>query len=288
MRKGIILSGGMGTRLYPLTLAVIKQLLPIYDKPMIYYPLSTLLNLGIKEILIITTERDCSNFQMLFGNGSQYGINIEYKIQKYPKGIAESLILAEEFLNGSPSVLILGDNLFLGEIKFTDYSDHLSEQNGAVVFTSIVKDPERYGVIYLDKNDEPISIVEKPKISKSNKAITGLYFYDSYAPQFAKKLYPSERGELEISDLNNYYLKNSKLKVCHLDKSIVWLDAGTIDSLYEASQIVKGIEKRTGKKLGCFEENCFDLGYINKEQLIKIAGKYEKNSYGDYLKKLYK
>jgi glucose-1-phosphate thymidylyltransferase len=288
MRKGIILSGGLGTRLFPLTLAVVKQLLPIYDKPMIYYPLSTLLALGIKDILIISTEKECPNFQKLFGDGSEYGLNIQYKVQKKPNGIAESLILAEKFLDGNSSILILGDNLFLGELNQKNYLSELLASKGAVVFTSIVKDPERYGVIYIDNNNKPIKIIEKPLVSTSQHAITGLYFYDSCAPQVAKKLNPSKRGELEITDLNNYYLMNSKLTVANLDKNCVWLDAGTIDSLYEATEIVKAIEKRTGKKIGCFEEICLNLGYIKKQDLKKIANKYTSNNYGDYLKNLCK
>ncbi len=288
MRKGIILSGGLGKRLYPLTLAVVKQLLPVYDKPMIYYPLSTLLSMGIKNILIISTEKECPNFELLLGDGSDYGINIQYKVQKNPNGIAESLILAEQFLSGAPCALILGDNLFLGDLFQKNLMSEILDSQGAVVFTSEVRDPERYGVISFDSNNNPTEIIEKPTFSESKSAVTGLYFYDSYAPKFAKTLKPSYRGELEITDLNNYYLKKSKLKVVNLKSSCIWLDAGTIDSLYEATEIVKGIEQRTGKKLGCFEEICFNLGYIDRKNLKNITKNYKSCDYGNYLEKLFK
>lgn len=285
MRKGIILAGGAGTRLFPLTLSVIKQLLPIYDKPMIYYPLSTLLTLGIQEILIISTEKDIPSFEKLFGDGANYGIKIKYKFQKHPNGIAESLILAKDFLNGSPCVLILGDNLFLGPMDAEKYKNELSQKKGAVVFTSEVQDPERYGVLCCNKNGDVLCIKEKPKVFVSNKAITGLYFYDSDAPNIAENLTPSKRGELEITDLNNEYLKKLNLNVCHLEQSTVWLDAGTVESLYESTEIVKALEKRTGKKIGCIEEICYNLGYIDKDQLNKLGLDLKSSDYGKYILK---
>jgi len=288
MRKGIILSGGLGTRLYPLTISVIKQLLPVYDKPMIYYPLSTLLSFGIKDILIISTPKDCSNLENLFKDGSEFGINIQYKIQEKPNGIAESLILAEDFLCGSPCALILGDNLFLGDLVDNITLSKIINNSESIVFSTEVSNPERYGVIVFDNNNNPVEIIEKPKFSNSKSVITGLYFYDSNAPKIAKKLKPSPRGKLEITDLNNFYLKKSNLKVINLKKSCVWLDAGTFETLNDAAQIVKGMEKMTGQKFGCFEEICFNLGYINKDKLKKIINRHRSSDYGNYLKRFLK
>ena len=288
MRKGIILSGGLGTRLYPLIFSVIKQLLPVYDKPMIYYPLSTLLSFGIKDILIISTPKDCPNIETLFKDGSDFGINIQYKVQEKPNGIAESLILAEDFLCGSPCALILGDNLFLGDLLDQSEASKIINNSETIVFSTEVSNPERYGVIVFDSNNDPIEIIEKPKFTNSKSVITGLYFYDSNATKIAKKLKASPRGELEITDLNNYYLKNSILKVINLKKSCVWLDAGTFDTLSDAAQIVKGMEKRSGQKFGCFEEICFNLGYINEDKLKKIINRYHTSDYGYYLKRFLK
>ena len=286
MRKGIILAGGKGTRLYPLTLSTTKQLLPIYDKPMIYYPLSILLNLKIQEILIITTERDQKQFKELFGDGSNLGIKICYEIQKEPKGIAEGLIIAEEFLNNNPCVFILGDNLFIGSIDETKFHSEFTKLKGSTIFTYNVIDPERYGVISLDKNGLPSSIIEKPKHAPSNKAITGLYFYDKDVCKVAKSMTPSKRNELEITDVNKYYLKNKLLNVISLDNHVTWLDAGTVESLYEASNLVSAIEKRSGKKIACLEEIAFKNNNISLKKLKEASLFYGNSEYGNYLKEI--
>ena len=286
MRKGIILAGGKGSRLYPLTLPITKQLLPVYDKPMIYYPLSTLLDLNIDNILIIVNERDKAQFKSLLGDGKDLGVKISYKTQNKPNGIAEGLILAEEFLNGSKCVFILGDNLFIGPIAQNSVKQEIFESEGATIFTCTVNDPERYGVVRLNNDNEPIEIKEKPKKYISNHAITGLYFYDENAPNIAKSLKPSKRNELEITDVNKYYLKNKMLKIKKLDDNLTWLDAGTIDSLYEASSLVAAIEKRTGKKIGCIEEICLNNHKINLNQLAIVRSKYGSSDYGKYLDNL--
>ena len=286
MRKGIILAGGSGSRLYPLTLSVTKQLLPIHDKPMIFYPLSTLLELGIKEILIISMSKDKSLFQNLLGNGESLGVKISYKIQDKPNGIAEGLILADEFLSQESCVFILGDNLFVGSMQQEKFKQELDREKGATVFTYKVHDPERYGVVTLDTTGNPINIKEKPKNPKSNDAITGLYFYDGSASKIAKTLKPSLRGELEITDVNKKYLKNNLMFVKKLDDDVTWLDAGTINSLYEASNFVRAIEERTGKKIACLEEIALSKKFINPDKLQNRLHTYGSSEYGEYLKKI--
>ena len=283
MRKGIILAGGAGSRLYPLTFSVTKQLLPIHDKPMIYYPLSTLLDLDIKDILIISTEQDKGHFQKLLGDGSNLGINLSYETQTKPNGIAEGLIIGEKFLSNDPCVFILGDNLFIGSIIKRKIRDELYKEKGATIFTYKVNDPERYGIVSLDKKGNPFELIEKPKKFIANNAITGIYFYDEQVVKIAKSLKPSQRGELEITDVNKYYLKNKSLKVIALDNDITWLDAGTIDSLYQASNFVATIEKRTGKKIACLEEIAFKTKKINLNQLKEARMKYGKSEYGLYI-----
>lgn len=283
MRKGIILAGGLGTRLFPLTLTVSKQLLPIHDKPMIYYPLTTLIKLGIKEILIICKSEDKKNFENLFGNGDNLGLTISYKIQNKPRGIAEGLIIAEQFLSNSPCVFILGDNLFIGNLTKIRYQYLLDQEDGACIFTYKVKDPNRYGILELNSKNKILNIVEKPKITKSNNAITGLYFYDKDASKIAKNLTPSKRNELEITDLNNFYLSKNKLLYESLDNSATWLDAGTISSLYEASNIIEAMEKRNGLKIGCVEIATFEMGNIDLNKLKKLQIKQKNSEYGKHL-----
>ena len=287
-RKGIILAGGKGTRLYPLTKAVSKQLLPIYDKPMIFYPISTLMMADIREILIITTPNDQNIFKSLLGNGKDFGISLEYEKQNQPKGIAEALLIAESFLNGAPSALILGDNLFHG-LNFSKRLTDVSKKNiGASIFGYPVKDPERYGVIKLDKNKNIEDIVEKPIEFISNFAVTGLYFYDQTASERSKELKPSKRGELEITDLNLSYLKDNLLSVEIMKEGMTWLDTGTFDSLHEASSYVQIIEHRQGLKIGCPEEVAFQKNWINNNDIEKIASQRGQNSYGNYLLNLSK
>ena len=286
MRKGIILAGGSGSRLYPLTFAVTKQLLPVHDKPMIYYPLSVLLDLDIKDVLIISTEQDKIQFQNLLGNGSNFGINLSYETQTKPNGIAEGLIIAEKFLSNKSCVFILGDNLFIGSIVKNKFKEELNKKNGATIFTYKVNDPERYGIVSLDMDGNPIKMVEKPQFLFSNNAITGMYFYDQNAVNIAKSLKPSERGELEITDVNKHYLEKKMLKVIPFDDEITWLDAGTINSLYEASNFIKKKKKRTGRKIACLEEIAFINKNINRDQLIKTRIKYGKSDYGLYLDKV--
>lgn len=285
--KGIILAGGSGTRLYPITMGVSKQLLPVYDKPMIYYPLSVLMLAGIKEILLISTPKDATRFKDLLGNGKELGINISYEIQNEPKGIAESFIIAEKFIKEDNVCLILGDNIFYGG----NLSELLKEAScldyGATVFGYYVNQPQRYGVIEFDKNRNVISIEEKPKKPKSNWVVAGLYFYDNQVIKIAKKIKPSSRGELEITDVNNEYIKKGKLKVKLLGRGYAWLDTGTYESLIDASIFIKTIEERQGLKIGCVEEIAYRMGYINKKQLEKLA-KQINTSYGDYLKSLLK
>jgi len=284
-RKGIILAGGNGTRLHPLTKIISKQLLPVYDKPMIFYPLTTLMSANIREILIITTPHDNAIFKKLLGNGSDLGINISYEIQEEPKGIAQSLIIAEKFIDQSPSALILGDNIFYGigieNVLLAQSSIH----NGASIFIYPVKDPSRYGVAEINENNLILNIEEKPIIPKSPYAVTGLYFFDKKAPEIAKKLIPSERGELEITDLNKVYLNNKELKCIKLDKNFTWLDSGTFESLREANNFVFEIQKKQQRLFGCPEEIAFLNGWIDEKILEKKIQKNQ-NSYGKFLKKI--
>jgi glucose-1-phosphate thymidylyltransferase len=286
MRKGIILAGGSGSRLYPLTFSITKQLLPIHDKPMIYYPLATLLNLDIKDILIISTLKDKGKFETLLGHGEDLGIKISYETQTKPNGIAEGLIIAEKFLSGQSCVFILGDNLFIGSFFSDLIRQELLKKEGATIFSYKVNDPERYGIVSYNVDGCPNKIIEKPKYFVSNNAITGIYFYDPKAVEIAKSLKPSARNELEISDINKHYLTNKLLKVINLDDNITWLDAGTISSMYEASSYIDTIEKRTGKKVGCIEEIAFNRDYITINQLKNISLKYGSSEYGLYLKEI--
>jgi glucose-1-phosphate thymidylyltransferase len=283
--KGIILAGGKATRLYPITKGTCKQLLPVYDKPMIYYPLSVLMLTGIRDILIISTGKDLARFQDLLQNGSSLGIRLTYAIQDEPKGIAEALLIGEDFLNGDSVCLILGDNIFYGH----DLGDLLRQYNtlndGAIVFGYAVKNPQEYGVIEFDSSGRVLSLEEKPKTPKSHYAVTGIYFYDSRGPAYARRLTPSVRGELEITDLNREYLKEHKLKVHILDRGFAWLDTGTYDSLLSASLFIKTIEERQGLKIGCVEEMAYMMGYIDRTQLLQIADSL-KTSYGEYLREV--
>lgn len=282
-RKGIILAGGSGTRLHPTTISVSKQLMPIYDKPMIYYPLSTLMIAGISDILIITTPEDNAAFQNLLGDGTRWNMNIEYAIQSSPDGLAQALIIAEEFLNGAPSILILGDNIFFGD-SLSKRLKHISENSiGATVFGYHVSDPERYGVVEFDADNNVVSLEEKPSNPKSNYAVTGLYFYDEHAPKFAKQIKPSARGELEITALNNIYLKNKTLSVEILGRGTAWLDTGTPTSLLQAAEFVHVIDQRQGMKISCPEEVSYRNGWITKCQLRQLGQVLHKSEYGRYL-----
>lgn len=285
--KGIILAGGSGTRLYPLTIAVSKQLMPVYDKPMIYYPLSTLLLAGIKDILIITTPHDQAGFIKLLGDGSQIGCNIEYVVQPSPDGLAQAFILGEQFIGTDSAALVLGDNIFYGSEMGTLLKDK-TNPNGGVVFAYHVSDPERYGVVEFDQNFKAVSIEEKPTNPKSNYAVPGLYFYDNEVVEIAKNIQPSARGELEITDINNVYLKKEKLEVGVLDRGTAWLDTGTFESLQDASEFVSVIEKRQGFKIGCIEEIAFRNKLIDEDKLLETASKYGKSGYGRYLIQLVK
>ena len=287
-RKGIILAGGHGTRLHPATLSVSKQLLPVYDKPMIYYPLSTLMLSGIKDILIITTPRDRSQFEDLLGDGSQWGLSLSYVVQPEPAGLAQAFILGEDFLGGAPCALILGDNIFHGN----DLGNYLARANaketGATIFAYQVSDPARFGVVNLDQDNKPVSLEEKPKNPKSHWAVTGLYFYDGDVVSIAKNIKPSERGELEITDVNTAYLERGDLSTERLGRGYAWIDTGTHDSLLEAGEFIRIVEKRQGLKIACLEEIAFAKKFISLKALEDAADRHSNNGYGEYLRSLVK
>ncbi len=283
--KGIILAGGSGTRLYPITKGISKQLMPVYDKPMIYYPLSVLMLAGINEVLIITTPEDSSQFQRLLGNGKELGCHFEYAVQAVPNGLAQAFVIGETFIGHNKVALILGDNIFYGA-GFSKLVQSFNDVNGAAVFAYEVQDPERYGVVEFNEKQKVISIEEKPKLPRSNYAVPGLYFYDNSVVQIAKTMQPSARGEYEITDVNKVYLNQGKLQVGIMNRGTAWLDTGTFDSFADACEFVRVIEKRQSQKVGCIEEVAYRMGYINKEQLLELADKYAKSGYGEYLRRI--
>ena len=284
--KGIILAGGSGSRLYPSTLSVSKQLLPAHDKPMIYYPLSTLMLAGVKDILIITTQEDNERFKKLLKDGSQWGVSISYAVQNKPNGIAEAIIISENFIKDNNFILILGDNIFYGNNLISIMNEAMKIKNGATIFAYSVKNPNRYGVVELNSEGKPMKLIEKPEKTKSTLAVTGIYFYDKTAIELAKKLKPSSRGEYEITELNKMYLEEKRLNVQIMGRGYAWFDAGTHSSLFEASQFIATIENRQNFKIACPEEIAFNNKYINKEQLLNIANHYKDNEYSKYLHKI--
>ena len=282
--KGIILAAGKGTRLYPASLPISKILLTVYDKPMIYYPLATLMQAGIRDILIVTNDADIDNFKKVLGDGSQFGIRLSYKVQMIQRGIADALLVAEEFIAGAPCVLVLGDNLFYGISMPQLLKKTIRTNTGATIFGYAVKDPERFGVVEFDENKKAISLEEKPKHPKSNYAVTGLYFYDGHACEYAKTLQPSTRGELEITDLNRIYLEQNSLRVERLERGVAWLDTGTHDSMLQAGVFVQAMELNTGRKIACLEEIAYEHGFISASQLLDYLQGFKNNGYYDYIR----